>query len=424
MAYSPISNTVPQYHAAGVPASGYVLKAYIAGTSTLLQMATAADGLTLVNTVSLNSEGYPVVSGNTIIPHLNAAYKLALYPTQAAADANSGAIWTIDNLTPSIIVSNISISGNTISSTNTNGDITLDPNGSGEINLNATTNITTADIQTLQIDSVEVTPTAEELNQVDGLGLKLYITGFIPTLSVDTDHDLSFSSGACRNSADTISCKPTWTTLIKQIDAVFAEGTNAGGMATGAVANATAYYYNLIRKNADTAVFDICIDISASNANTPSGWTFMREIHREFTDGSANLQQQTYKEIAGGGVRCWLKTVIQSFVDNNPGTDLVTKTLAMPPSLLMHGTLYVVDTTSASQTEIVFNEVGSAATEPSASVGTLFVMTSATTAVSAACSEVSRYVDASRNVEYEMDQSTTDHNVTLQIMGWTNHRRV
>lgn len=169
MAYSPISNTVPQYHVDGVPASGYVLKAYIAATSTLLQMATAADGLTLVNTVSLNSQGYPAVSGNTIIPHLNAAYKLALYPTQAAADANSGAIWTIDNLAPSSIISNISFSGNTITSTNTNGDITLDPNGSGEINLNATTNITTADIQALQVGSVAVTSSAAELNILDGV---------------------------------------------------------------------------------------------------------------------------------------------------------------------------------------------------------------------------------------------------------------
>lgn len=172
MAYSPISNTVPQYHVDGSPASGYVLKAYQSGTSTLLQMATAADGLTLVNTVSLNSQGYPVVSGNTVIPHLNAAYKLSLYPTQAAADANSGAIWTVDALTPSSIVANIDFSGNTISSTNTNGDITLDPNGSGNINLNGPTTATTINAQTvdattLEINNVAVTATAAELNKND-----------------------------------------------------------------------------------------------------------------------------------------------------------------------------------------------------------------------------------------------------------------
>ncbi len=418
MAYSPISNTVPKYE------SGQTLKAYIAGTSTLLQMATDSTGGTLVNRVPCNASGYPEISGNVIIPHINAAYKLSLYPTVAAADANSGAIWTVDNLTPSIITANIAISGNTISSTNTNGDITVDPNGSGEINLNAVTNIVTGDIQNLQIGGVAVTPDATELNVLDGFGLKGYITGFIPTLAADTDHDLSFSGGACRNAADTISCKPTWSTLIKQIDATFAEGTNAGGMATGAVANSTAYYYNLIRKNADTSVFDICIDVSSSNANTPSGWTFMREVHREFTDGSANLRAQTYKELSGGGVRCKLSTQIQAFSDNNPGTNLVTKTLPVPPDVEVMGTLYVRDITAASQTECLFTEVGSAATEPAeAGPASLLVMTSATTAVSAGCTELRRYVDSSRNVEYELDQSTTDHDVIFYIFSWVNNRR-
>jgi len=137
MAHYPIALTVPQYHVSGAPASGYVLKAYQDGTSTLLQMATDNTGGTLVNTVTLNSQGYPTVSGNVIIPHVDQAYKLSLYPSQAAADANSGAVWTIDNLTPFNIVANLAFNGNTISSTNSNGDITLDPNGSGSINLSA-----------------------------------------------------------------------------------------------------------------------------------------------------------------------------------------------------------------------------------------------------------------------------------------------
>jgi hypothetical protein len=136
MAYYPISLLPPQWHVDGVPASGYVLKAYQDNTSTLLQMATDNTGLTLVNTMTLNSQGYPSVSGNIVIPHVDQAYKIALYPTQAAADGNSGAVWNPDNLVPYNISSNISISGNTIESTNANGDITLDPNGTGEINLN------------------------------------------------------------------------------------------------------------------------------------------------------------------------------------------------------------------------------------------------------------------------------------------------
>lgn len=101
MAWSPISLAVPQYvDSNGTPYSGAVLKAYAAGTSTPISMATDSTGGTTVGSVALNASGYPAVSGNVIIPHVSANYKLALYPTQAAADANSGALWSVDNLAP------------------------------------------------------------------------------------------------------------------------------------------------------------------------------------------------------------------------------------------------------------------------------------------------------------------------------------
>lgn len=250
-------------------------------------------------------------------------------------------------------------------------------------------------------------------------GLYNYISGFVPTPGADTDHDLSFSYGTCRNAADTVWCKPTWTTLVKQIDAAFAEGTNQGGMATGSVANSTAYYYNLIRKNSDTTVFDICIDVSSSNANTPSGWTFMREIHREFTDGSANLRSQSYREISGGGIRCKLNTIVREFQDTNPGADLVTKTLSCPPGVEVDAYVILADGSPASATELLITEVGSAATEPGATIANL--------ALDGTDLSESRglqiYTDSSRNIEYELDQSTADHVVTMYLYGWTNHRR-
>ncbi len=101
MAWSPIGLTVPQYvDSNGTPYSGAVLKAYAAGTSTPISMATDSTGGTTATSVALNASGYPAVSGNVIIPHVSANYKLALYPTQAAADANSGALWSVDNLVP------------------------------------------------------------------------------------------------------------------------------------------------------------------------------------------------------------------------------------------------------------------------------------------------------------------------------------
>lgn len=101
MSWSPISLSVPQYEdSSGAPASGYVLKAYTAGTTTNISMATDSTGGTTFTDIQLNSNGYPEHSGAIVIPHVDQSYKLSLFATQAAADANTPAVWSIDNLIP------------------------------------------------------------------------------------------------------------------------------------------------------------------------------------------------------------------------------------------------------------------------------------------------------------------------------------
>ena len=102
MSWFPISGTMPQYFDVnGDPFSGAVLKAYTAGTSTNIVMATDSTGVTMVTSIALNALGYPEVSSVPVIPHIQETYKLSLYPTQAAADSNTGALWTQDDMTVS-----------------------------------------------------------------------------------------------------------------------------------------------------------------------------------------------------------------------------------------------------------------------------------------------------------------------------------
>ena len=100
MTWYPIAFLPPQYSdSAGTPYSGAVLKAYADGTTTVISMATGSDGATTATSFALNASGFPVSAGNAvIIPHIQEDYKLALYPDQASADADSGAIWTVDNI--------------------------------------------------------------------------------------------------------------------------------------------------------------------------------------------------------------------------------------------------------------------------------------------------------------------------------------
>jgi len=101
MAWLPISNTVLQYvDVNGDPYSGAVLKFYAAGTSTNIPVATSQTGTPTVTSVALNSAGFPEVSSNVVVLFIDQDFKVALYPTQAAADSNTGALWTIDNIDP------------------------------------------------------------------------------------------------------------------------------------------------------------------------------------------------------------------------------------------------------------------------------------------------------------------------------------
>jgi len=103
MAFTPISNTVPQYEENGVAASGYFIKFYESGTTTPTAMATDSTGTTLLDKCELNTEGYPINgSGAVFIPHINVEYKIALFRNAADADANdlNNAAWDVDGLFP------------------------------------------------------------------------------------------------------------------------------------------------------------------------------------------------------------------------------------------------------------------------------------------------------------------------------------
>ena len=148
MAWSPISLIVPQYTINGASASGYVLKAYASGTSTNIPFSTSSSGATQATSIALNANGFPEVSGNTVIPHIDQTFKLSLYPTQAAADANSGATWTIDGLQP---IENVAFGNSVNAQTATYTLLTSDKgkliyySGAGGVTVNAMAAATAGD---------------------------------------------------------------------------------------------------------------------------------------------------------------------------------------------------------------------------------------------------------------------------------------
>lgn len=85
--------------------SGRVLKTYLAGTSTASPMYTDNTGATSTATILYDANGLPTVSGTVVFPHINTAVgdvKYVLYPSQASADANTGALETWDNISSTV----------------------------------------------------------------------------------------------------------------------------------------------------------------------------------------------------------------------------------------------------------------------------------------------------------------------------------
>jgi len=105
--------------------------------------------------------------------------------------------------------------------------------------------------------------------------------------AVDADHDIDIAVG------ETISDDGDYvmvlgTALTKQLDVAWAEGTDDGGLDTGAIAASTTYHVYLIRKDI-LGTIDALFSLSATAPTMPTGWTAKRRIGAVITDVGENI---------------------------------------------------------------------------------------------------------------------------------------
>ena len=115
-----------------------------------------------------------------------------------------------------------------------------------------------------------------------------YLTGLQMTNGTDADHDINVAAGVCRDAADGVNISPS--AIVKQIDATWASGTNAGGLSSSLTAPANSTWYHvfaiLVGGSADVG-FDT--SVTAANLITDHSATAYRRIGSVLTDGSANI---------------------------------------------------------------------------------------------------------------------------------------
>lgn len=252
MTWYPISFIPPQtVDVNGAPYSGAVLKAYAAGTSTPILMATDSTGATTAGTFTLNSYGYPAQAGAVIIPHVEENYKLALYPNQAAADADSGAVYTYDDVQIVPSAEATLAAGMVESPEDTTPDLFADFIATYDTSASASKRVK------FQAFLGQIFP------DTTLYGLKLSYN------ATDTINDLDITAGACVSDDGTAIIK--LSALTKQVDAAWAAGTNQGSLDTGTIADGVYYVWAI--HNPTTGVNDILTSLSSSAPTMPSGYT-------------------------------------------------------------------------------------------------------------------------------------------------------
>ena len=181
--------------------------------------------------------------------------------------------------------------------TNANANpVVLSSTGIAEIWLDGRYKIIVTDSAATTIDTID------EVGELTGADVfdRDHIAGMFVSLDADADHDINITSGECRDSADSfdISRAAEYT---KKIDAAWAAGDDAGGLAEHAVAvvaNNTIYYVWAIAKSGDNTS-DFLISTSSSSPTMPTDYDKKRLIGVTKTDGSANLERVSNIERTG-----------------------------------------------------------------------------------------------------------------------------
>lgn len=140
--------------------------------------------------------------------------------------------------------------------------------------------------------------------------------------STDANNDIDISSGFCWNDSLTVKLQLT-STLVKQLDAAWASGSNAGGLDTGSKAVSTWYHVFLISNGTTT---DALFSTSATSPTMPNGYTYKRRIGSVKTDSSGNIlgfyQVSDY---------FWFNSVIVDLFTHAQVTNYTDIVLSVPP---------------------------------------------------------------------------------------------
>lgn len=270
-----------------------------------------------------------------------------------------------------------------------------------------------------------------------GLTTKGYVDGKLLSLAqtyglsiahdADTDHDINMSPGSIMNSGRTLYGVMS-SAVCKQIDATWAAGDDAGGLASGVTLANNTWYHCLPLMKADGTCDDWGFDTSISGTNLladanviAAGYTAIGYrsgyggVGSVLTNGSANIVAFSQE----GNEFLW-SAAAADYSATNPGTSAVLQTLSVPPSIKCHAlnSVNLYDDTYAAVTYLLITSPDQADTTPAFLANDIRLSTGISTI---AIQKVTR-TNTSRQIRFRLSSSTADHILRIFTNGWIDPR--
>lgn len=440
----------PQFMlATGLPAVGYQLFAYVAGSvGTKQNTYTDSGGLSAnTNPIVLNTLGEP---SNQIWLSAGQPYKFVLAPA-TDADPPTSPVWTIDNLrgindttvtqdqwvasglAPTFVsATQFTLPGDQTSvfqvGRRTKASVTAGTS------YGTITGSTFGASTTVTVDTTGSNPIDAGLSAVsygllsktnDAMPRGVFLTvpnirSYLSGLGMSTAGGSATMSIAAGVAADSTNVSMlTLAAAISKTTASWAVGTGNGGIDTGAIANSTTYHFYLITR-LDTSVVDVIFSLSASAPTLPANYTLFRRIGSMRTTGAA----QWTSFIQDGDTFSLVTQVADSF-STNPGIAAVTRTLtSIPTGARVEAILQISHTNSSNGGNVLTYTSDLSTTDSTPSAGNSDTSTSELIAGGAVVAATIKRVFTNTSSQVRSRQSFSDASCTFQLMtlGWVDTR--
>lgn len=249
-----------------------------------------------------------------------------------------------------------------------------------------------------------------------------YIDGFsvAPNSSAPTT-DLDIAPGACSDSTS-VRTLVSESTVVKELDSGWAEGTNAGGTANGAAL--TDYGYVFVIGKLDSTDSDFVVDDNKAGTNVfldaninSAGYTLKRYSIAIPLNGSGLITDFT-----NDGDDITLAVPNEDYAGAMSLTEVLEPVIA-PPGYVVNLAAYSALTSStATHTFGLVSSPDVADTLPSVTAYNLFVYDSASVQTIDTGMALAVRTDSSSQVRWRFNQVGTASNFRLVTLGWTDDR--